>query len=156
METVKDTQFYDIADALGINLHEMPDGRVRGFESRKITIGPWKLDADVSVVGDIKKPKEVSFFVKVMGNLWLYMVNEGLGLTAVVFDGSAVKMHVKDCATFGGKSVKDTLTKLKPGLVTAYKYEYAKHCWTEDIGYMVKCTGTENPVLALPSPTPAA
>jgi hypothetical protein len=154
-EQVKDMQFYSLADAMGINLHEMPDGRVRGFETRKIKIGPWAIEADVSVIGDIKRPAELSFFVKVLGNVWLYMVDDPQGLRAVVFDGSAVKMHVKDCATFGGKSVKDTLTKLKPGIVTTYGFDQVTHKWVEyEVGHLVQQPNVQSPVLALPSPTP--
>jgi hypothetical protein len=155
---VKETMFYGIADCLGIGLHEMPDGRVRGMESKKIKIGPWTVDADVIITGDIKKPTEVSFFVKVLGNLWLYMIEDKNGLRTVVFDASIVKMHVKDCAGFGGKSIADTLKKLKPGTVTIYRYVHAAHKWVENEASSnpMHEPGLQSPVLLIAGPQASA
>ncbi len=151
-----DVLLYGVADALDITLHEMPDGRVRGCDIRKVLAGPWKFDAEVVVVSDILKHNQSSFFIKVVGNLWLYMMSfSDKPLMAAVVDGSIVKLHVKDCTGFGGKSIANTLTKLKPGLITAYSYN-PNGTWYEDSVRLVQLSADKGSVLALLSPPAAA
>lgn len=151
---------YPIADALDIDLHEMPDGRIRGCDLRKVMAGPWKFDAEVVVVSDVLTVKQCGFFIKVVGNLWLYMISfADQHLMACVVDGSIVKLHVKDCGAFGGKSVADTLVKLKPGLITAYSYnpnDAKGGSWYEDAVRLVQLSAPKDSILALVGPAPTA
>jgi hypothetical protein len=153
---IPDVMLYPVADALGVELHEMPDGRVRGCDLRKVLAGPWRIDAEVVVVSDVLTPTQCGFFVKVMGNLWLYAISSSCQpLMVCVVDGSIVKLHVKDCTGFGGKSIANTLTKLKPGLITAYSYN-PNGTWYEDSVRLVQLSAKQGSVLALLSPPAAA
>lgn len=123
---------YDVADALFMEIHDMGD-RFRGFDTRKVRIGPWSIDANISLVSDVVEMNVCSFFVKVMGNLWLYLVKDihCEGLKAYVLDGGVLKLHVKNIATYGGVSVADTLKKLEKGLITQYGFNEQLRRWEE-------------------------
>ena len=171
-----DNLLYPIADTLSIELHEVGDC-IRGMSVTKLAAGPWRIDADLIVVSDVLTVDTASFFAKIVGNLWLYLVSStGQPLVAYVIDNSKLGLHVKDIRSFGGKSVGDTLSKLnkrKPGLVTAYRFDDDTKTWTEDARFIADIKpaateainsttraasdldddpGTKNPVLALPGP----
>jgi hypothetical protein len=137
MMTAPDTILYPVADAMGMLLHEMDDGKIRGADNRKVKLGPWSFQADVSVVSDIVTPTTASFFVKIVGHLWLYVVSRAnVQLAIYVVDGSLAKLHVKDCTSYGGKSVTQTLEKLAYSVITAYQFNEETKLWEEDANHL--------------------
>jgi hypothetical protein len=148
-----DDLLYPVVDALEMTLHEM-EGKFRGFETRRLQIGPWHVDADVSIVSDRLSDTTATFFVKVVGNLWLYLVSKKkLPLVIYVLDGSALKLHVKDVSTMGKLPVTDALKKLKNGLITAYVFNEKTKTYDEDPSYLDYKYTDQDTIRALPAPT---
>jgi hypothetical protein len=118
-----DTLLYDVVDALHIDLFEVGD-RWRGFDTRKLEAGPWKIDANITVVGHLHRADLVTFFVKVVGGLWLYVVSQAREpLLMCVLDGPVLKLKVDEVAGFPETSLKGTMEKLSKGLVTAFEFQ---------------------------------
>jgi hypothetical protein len=148
-----DNILYEVTDLLYMDLHEVDGGRMRGFITRKCKAGPWEFDADISVISDCLGEQSCSFFVKVIGSLWLYVVNEHKKhLLVTVLDGAQLKLHVKDMAGYGGKSIAATYDKLKNGIATSYVWDAVKHQWDEDaFVHLEYLSGTKNPLTVVPT-----
>lgn len=128
-----DSLLYPIADALYIDLFDMGD-KYRGFKELDLKVGPWVIKADVSLVSDRLSDNTATFFAKIVGSLWLYLVSKGsMGLSAYVLDGEVLKLHVKDIGSFGKVTVTDALNKLRKGLITAYAFNEETKEWEERV-----------------------
>lgn len=134
---MNEAMIYPVADALNIELHEMPDGKVRGADARLFSICGVVLDGELMVVSDVLIDMNVGgYFVKLLRNLWLYVVVEYQGsstarLTAYSFDADVVGLKMKDVASFGGASVSATLLKLKPAIAQCFRFEASGKTWTK-------------------------
>jgi hypothetical protein len=146
---------YDVADSLGIELHDMGD-RFRGFANALIEIGPFSFESDISIISDVLEEGEVSFFIKIVGSLWLYFVkSDARGLQIHVVDGSVLKLHVKDMVSYGAGSVVGTLKKMERGLITEYGFDVYKNQWVEfyeSTGNLDNSGPFTDTIKALPSP----
>lgn len=148
-----DTLLYDVVDALNLDLFECD--RWRGFEKRKLNVGPWAFESNVTAVGHIDRPDLATFFVKVVGSLWLYVVSQkDQPLLILTLDGPTVKLKIEDITAFGAHTLKDTMTKLAPGITVAFEFT-ANNKW-EDVNVnfsdLDQQQPTQNAVAALPSP----
>jgi hypothetical protein len=136
---MKDNLIYPVADSLGIPMHEMSDGKVRAADTRTITFGGMKLEAEMIVVSDVITDSQAGYFVKLFNNLWLYMVVSDLGkglsdLLAYSFDSNVVDLTVKDLPAFGGKSIQATMKRLQPAIREQFKFSAnGKHWTTTDV-----------------------
>jgi frataxin-like iron-binding protein CyaY len=147
-----DALLYPLADALCMELHEVGD-RIRGMHTHAIKVGPWSLDTDTIVISDITTGSTASVFVKIVGDLWLYLVtylDPTKPLTAYVINGGVVGLKVKDCTTIGSISVERTLQKLKAGVVTAYQFDEASKVWTENASALDLLKSAENALVIVP------
>lgn len=150
MKQCVDPVLYPVADCLGMNLQDMGD-RWRAFATRTINVGPWEFDADVSVVGDCQDMTSASFFVKIVGGLWLYIVSEyQKPLVIYAVDGGMLKLFVKDAAGYGGKSTSATLKKIRHAITAAYILEEPDGAWKDyGLDHLDADSKTQNSVRAL-------
>jgi hypothetical protein len=145
-----------------MDLFEVEDHKWRGFETRKLNIGLWKMDANVTVTSHIVKPTLATFFVKVIGSLWLYMVSQqGQPPLVCVIDGPVAKLRIDELPNFGAPTLEEALNKLAKGMVMAYefrnnKWEQVDADFKQSLGDLdaqsAKSSSAENVVPALPAP----
>lgn len=123
---------YLMSDTLGIDLHEVGEGKVRGSKFVNFKMRNWSLQSDCVTCSDVLEENRVSFFTRIKGDVWVYFVLDKSGDTmAYVFDGGAWKLKSKDVSIIGTGSVLKTLTKFKALIKTVFKYSEVEKEWGE-------------------------
>ena len=127
---MEDTLLMFVADALNMPLHQNANGKYMAGLTRSLKLGPWgSMEAAISVCSDVIEKDHAAFFVRITPCLWLYMISTEKVMTATVFDGNALKWHVKDMANIGGKSIEDTWNTIKGVSGDKFMFETSTHAW---------------------------
>lgn len=141
MNVDDDTLLYYIADSLQMTLHLL-EGRYRASEKRKLYLGPWVFEEQVTACSDIVSKTVCSFVVKVTSRVFLYLVSRDSHTTAYVFDGQDFGLTAASLSKFGEPKLEDTLIKLMPKVRGTFKFTASEHKWVPanaaDLGKTVK------------------
>lgn len=116
----EDVFLFQMADHLETKLEF--DEKQSSFEGKKTipyNTGSGIINFDIEVFSDVVEQRLVSAFVHVEGNLWFYIATGGFGSSLYVVDTK----KLVDTEPVYGKNTADTLAKLKPGIVSIYKFE---------------------------------
>lgn len=130
---MNESLLYSAADAMQIPLYPFAAGYL-GKSRQIVKIGPWSFQMEPAALSDALTLDAASFFMHVRKNLWVYFVASN-GKThpvhAYVVDGSMVGLTVEKLKDFGTGKVKDTLDKLKKGIVYTYAFSTDTQKWEE-------------------------
>ena len=134
--TNQETLLFRVADTLALPIHLVED-RYRAAGQKEMRIGPFHLKAEVVAVSDSVEDNRVSFLVRLKGALWMYMIYTKDTEAALVFDGDALHLKVKDMAEFCTGNTGTTLKKLAPAIRA--RFFYSDNAWRkQDAGAMVE------------------
>lgn len=121
-----------LADTLGCNVYQMPNGDVRGCTEQKFKISEyWQVQNDVTFCVDEDGTELLSALIRIRKNLWAYMVLLDKGNRWMLFfDNDRAKIQVGREREFCTGTAADALRKLRESAVGAQEYLGAPaHKW---------------------------
>lgn len=121
MSTSKETLLYMIADILGVDLHLTGDKTIRGFSTRKFSLGEMGMvSSDVLVQVDEASDQRATAVARIAGPLWLYVFVTPASQNLLLVDGEKAKLFVGQEYQFCTGKAATTLPKLKTAIVGAW------------------------------------
>ncbi len=125
---VRQPLLFAVADLLQVPLHAVGEG-YKNTVNRKFKIGPWDFEVTLLIKSDVLTKDLASFWVRVWGDLWMYVVsyNDGKALKIMTFSGAAAKlekgMMVTSCVN---GNLAESLKRLKAAGAIGYTFKAGK------------------------------
>lgn len=118
---MNDALIYKVADTFKTDLF-LTNKTIRGLVQDRIfdVHGLWKVKSDMTIIVDENSDKLATAFVRILGNLWGYLVVTEDSSFLLFFDGSRAKIHVGAEKEFGLGNAQVSLKKLKPSISRAF------------------------------------
>lgn len=112
------------ADTLGMILHQMKDGSLKGQEIRKIPMGPWNIEVEIEAQSDLISGTRVSFWVTIAKTLRLYLVVSDIKISIMVLDPVLLKECMKEAGSVA--TIRDRVVEIKPAMKALFQHEDSK------------------------------
>lgn len=114
-----DPMLLKLADIVETELFRI-QGVARGYSPKTHEVaGLWSIKCDLVVTVDEESPQVVSAFVRVIKDLWAYVVVSREGAWLLWFDNNRAKISVGGEHHFGTRKGLQTLKRLEPYITCA-------------------------------------
>lgn len=125
------------ADTVGIPLFfDEKNKKIWGAERKSFSLGPWNLDVWMEVHSDHVENKEVSLWVSLTKNLWVYLIIGTKKTYMLVLDAKKLGITLQNYGTFNGLTPMGTAKKIKEGVKAVFEYKGSDERWVRLVKHM--------------------